>query len=590
MNESGICFIICTNNETFLAECLVYLNRLMVPEGIQTEIITIKDASSMLSGYKEACRQTDALYKVFLHQDVFILNRHFIQDMISIFSSDPDIGIIGMAGCKRIPESFIMWAGERAGSLFVGGRDHDYENYSFELTSDGLDEVEAVDGLLMAVKGEAAFRDDIFDGWDFYDLSMSLEMRSSGKKLVVPRQRLPWCLHDDGGVLSMLNYDKYRQRAMKLYGKSPLTIMLTGGLVTLDEFVRDMAKGTEAYIADTKSPEKTLLPLMDQINEETVVITFNNVGSGFLLWKQRRVQLYNILVDHPAHFLEAISEDYYPGYHAVLIDRGHQAFLKEVFGNTTQAFHFMPHGGTRIDCFPQDKDIDILYLGGFKAEDEINFQPLPFGDSEAFYDFVIDYYERENYVEAQNAVKAYIEASGLDYSSPQAAVMTNYIVRSAEAFFVSKRRKELIEYLAEEGFIIHICGNEVWRETAGKYPGNIVYEGMKAPGDCHGYIARAKVLINDLPYFSDGSHERVFNGMLNGAVVLSNESRYLEERFRDGESILFWDGRDYSTAADKIRRILTDDGYRDSIVKTAMSLTERDTWRDRFDRLISGSV
>ena len=217
MNPQKICFIICTNNETFMEECALYLERLNVPEGYETELLTITDAPSMLAGYKEGCDATDALYKVFMHQDVFVLNRDFIKDIISIFDNDMEIGMIGMVGSPKMPDDYIMWSSDRVGDIFVRGDYTDYSNYRYDVKRDGYDEVEAVDGLLIAVKGDPVLRDDMFDGWDFYDVSMSVEMRRIGKKVVVPRQKRPWCLHDDGGVLSMLNYDRYRQLAIKEY-------------------------------------------------------------------------------------------------------------------------------------------------------------------------------------------------------------------------------------------------------------------------------------------------------------------------------------------------------------------------------------
>ena len=47
LNEAKIAFIICTNDNQELQECLVYLNNLDVPEGYKVEIITVMDASSM---------------------------------------------------------------------------------------------------------------------------------------------------------------------------------------------------------------------------------------------------------------------------------------------------------------------------------------------------------------------------------------------------------------------------------------------------------------------------------------------------------------------------------------------------------------
>ncbi len=217
MNPNKICFIICVNNEIFLKECITYINQLIVPENFIVDVLEIQDAQSMLAGYHEACDATDALYKVFMHQDVFILNRHFIYDILAIFNGDPDIGLIGMTGIKSVPDNYIMWSGELLGNLYTGGNPGDHSTYRYDLSTDGYDIAEAVDGLLMAVKGSPVFRDDIFDGWDFYDLSLSLEIQRSGKRVVVPRQRTPWCLHDDGNNLNMLNYDHYRKLAINEY-------------------------------------------------------------------------------------------------------------------------------------------------------------------------------------------------------------------------------------------------------------------------------------------------------------------------------------------------------------------------------------
>ena len=39
---------------------------------------------------------------------------------------------------------------------------------------------------------------DLFDGWDFYDISQCQEFRRTGYKVVVPKQEEAWCIHDDG--------------------------------------------------------------------------------------------------------------------------------------------------------------------------------------------------------------------------------------------------------------------------------------------------------------------------------------------------------------------------------------------------------
>ena len=60
------------------------MNHLIVPDGYVTDLLTIKEASSMTEGYCEAMSQTDAKYKIYMHQDVLILNRNIIKDLLFI--------------------------------------------------------------------------------------------------------------------------------------------------------------------------------------------------------------------------------------------------------------------------------------------------------------------------------------------------------------------------------------------------------------------------------------------------------------------------------------------------------------------------
>lgn len=219
MNEKKICFVLCVNQEVFFEECYQYLERLIVPEGYEVEVMAVRDAVSMTSAYNEVMRTTDAKYKVFMHQDVFIVNRYLIEDILTIFAQDEQIGMIGMVGTVKMPEDGVMWHGPRCGNIYGSNRAYEgipIGEYRYDVEKDGFDEVEAIDGLLMAVNGDIPWREDLFDGWDFYDVSQSFEYRKHHKKVVVPRQRRPWCVHNDG-IMSLWNYDRYREIFLQHY-------------------------------------------------------------------------------------------------------------------------------------------------------------------------------------------------------------------------------------------------------------------------------------------------------------------------------------------------------------------------------------
>ena len=217
MNANKICFLSCVNNEELYQQCLLAIHSLAVPAGYEVETLAIKSAVSMTAGYNEAMGRTDAKYKVYLHQDLLIINKHLLQDVLDLFS-DPQIGMIGVAGSRQIPSSGVWW---EAGSLY--GKVYDSHSgmmslLAFQEVEEEYQEVQGIDGLIMITQFDLPWRDDIFTGWHFYDLSQCREFNHSGYKVVVPRQKQPWCIHNCG-VVSVRDYHYYRQVFLNEYGQ-----------------------------------------------------------------------------------------------------------------------------------------------------------------------------------------------------------------------------------------------------------------------------------------------------------------------------------------------------------------------------------
>ncbi len=218
MDANKICFILCVNHELYTQEAIYYINNLTIPDGFTVDILTVLEASGMAAGYNEAMAQTDAKYKVYLHQDVFIIEPDFIKHLVHLFQ-DPNIGMIGMVGSPKFPDHGIMWYGERIGRIYSCNIDHVIDA-RFDPVSDPAkpyQEVEAIDGLLIATQYDVKWREDVFKKWDFYDVSQSFEFRKKGYQLVIPKMEKPWCIHDNG-MLSLTNYYNERLTFLKEYG------------------------------------------------------------------------------------------------------------------------------------------------------------------------------------------------------------------------------------------------------------------------------------------------------------------------------------------------------------------------------------
>jgi glycosyltransferase involved in cell wall biosynthesis len=258
MNENKMCFIYCINDEDHLKKSLYHIKQLHVPPAMEIEYITMENAPGLAAGYNYAMRRTDAKYKVYLHQDVFILNQNFLIDILSLFRKYPVLGMLGVVGTKNLPENGVWWEGkERYGKV--------YESSSGQMMLLSFDEVisvTAIDGLMIVTQYDVPWREDLFKGWHFYDLSQSAEFIKAGYQVGIPKQIEPWCIHNCGLVNVENGFEEDRSMFINAY-------MNVDQVVSNDEEVNDPVKQDTSNIVFTKkkiSPAKGV-----EINEYPLV-------------------------------------------------------------------------------------------------------------------------------------------------------------------------------------------------------------------------------------------------------------------------------------------------------------------------------
>ncbi|MDO4204668.1 MAG: glycosyltransferase family protein [Selenomonadaceae bacterium] len=269
--QHTIAFVTCVNDEARYAECCRYLKAIDMPRGWSAKLLPIRGAVSMAEGYetgRQMARAADII--VYLHQDVLVVNKNLVSNLIAIFSHSEKIGLVGVIGCRRLPETGIWWDGRR----MVGQVLHACEPESIALAEHHepapdrfIQGVEAVDGLFIAARGSAfpnngikksetslnekslgiafdgklkceaspsgelpegrrgksiydiPWRADLFDGWHFYDSSICREYRRRGLSVVIPRQGKDfWCIHCPTEKPLDPAYHRYRQRFLREYG------------------------------------------------------------------------------------------------------------------------------------------------------------------------------------------------------------------------------------------------------------------------------------------------------------------------------------------------------------------------------------
>lgn len=212
MDTERIAFIICVNDEQSYEECTFYINRLLVPEGYEVEVFAIREAESIYKAYNYAMQQSKAKYKIYMHQDVLLIKQDILLRLVDMFEKNPKLGMLGLLGGTKISENRRFYRSWDAGNV-LGCND---KKAFWNALGEDATQVWAVDGMFMMTQYDVPWREDVLDGWDFYDFSQSIEFADRGYEVWVPKQQAPWSIHDCG-CLTLNAYDERQKRFLKIY-------------------------------------------------------------------------------------------------------------------------------------------------------------------------------------------------------------------------------------------------------------------------------------------------------------------------------------------------------------------------------------
>ena len=163
----------------------------------------------MCEGYNQAMMESDARYKVYLHQDTYITYSYFIHRLLKLFE-ERTIGLAGVIGARTLPESYIWWESNNKYGRVIESSPGFLRELKYPLNiKNKYEEVIALDGLLLATQYDIPWRTDLLNGWHFYDIAQCMEFRRAGYKVVVPTQPCSQVTHDCG-IVNHANYFKYR--------------------------------------------------------------------------------------------------------------------------------------------------------------------------------------------------------------------------------------------------------------------------------------------------------------------------------------------------------------------------------------------
>ena len=149
------------------------------------------------------------------------------------------------------------------------------------------------------------------------------------------------------------------------------------------------------------------------------------------------------------------------------------------------------------------------------------------------------------------------------------------------------QREQVVKVLADSGFELYLLGRG-WENHPSIHCPNIHRIDDRIPyGQTLAYMADAKINLNVMPWFKAGTHDRIFNILLQHSLPLTDSSSWIDENFTDGVDIQLYDLKALDRLPHITRQLLSDPVRTwEMIEKGYEKAAEQFTWKQCAEQIL----
>jgi glycosyltransferase involved in cell wall biosynthesis len=302
---------------------------------------------------------------------------------------------------------------------------------------------------------------------------------------------------------------------------------------------------------------------------------------------------YDFILDHPLYHHDSLRRNL-RDFHVFCLDENHKKYIEKYYPHVKSVYvipltgeeYLQPKGITeRSDSTAADKNIDVLFTGTCvnpaEIMDIINKEP-DFMKEDIL--FLINKLLTHNEMTQEDALE--IRMKEADYIGEKnfSLFMQRYFL--ADTYAKAYTREKIIKLLVEAQIPVTVCGYGCDILFGTNQNAFTILKGIPFQ-DTFKLMSEAKILLNIMPLFKAGAHDRVFAGMLNKCVCLTDSSSYIEKNFKNLENIILFD-LNYLEDVPSIITKLLENPTRMNVISEAgyKEAKEKHTWKNRVEEML----
>lgn len=367
-----------------------------------------------------------------------------------------------------------------------------------------------------------------------------------------------------------------------------------------DEIAKELSnRGHDTFILDLINltrPSHSMQEFMAFCeNRVDAVICFARAGihnDTFIdLWNTMDVCTLHILMDHPLR-IHPTMEKHPNKYIQFCPDEEHVAYVKRYFPNV-EHIEFLAHAGTLDTEAPvayRDKKYDILFSGTYYVPESMlpDLEALFPKDSPMYRIFM--QIAEDLIVNPEKSLIRSVQDVLTDNQMPLSDNAVKTIMRNMTPIDWMVRmhyRGKVVQVLVDAGLPVHVLGRG-WENHPSAGAANLhILSDRIGLADTFTYMRDARINLNVMPWFKEGTHDRIFNTMLRHSICLTDTSTWINAHYEDGRDIVLFDLKKLEGLPQIARYWLEQPDRAQELLENAYEKTaENYTWVNCVDQLL----
>lgn len=345
--------------------------------------------------------------------------------------------------------------------------------------------------------------------------------------------------------------------------------------------------GAKALVLDWGKNRADFKRLIKEF-EPDLMLSFNSAertASGEYLWDILKIPLLFVVVD-PVIYYANVS----PSPYSILacVDRNDVQTLAE---NGYSRMFFLPHATAAYPVTDKERPYDVVLTGScydyesLKEDWTAHFPTQIHPVIEASVELVLG----PGCISIAQAISetwhlAHLPPEGVDFR--QLYYYIDYYSRGLDRVNLVKAMRNVNVHVFGEFGQGHPSAKKGWDYYLKDLP-NVTLHGPLNFNEALSVQQQAKICLNSMPFFKNGSHERILTSLAAGAVPLTSDSIWTHEEFVDNQDLLIYTPGSYADLGERVNALLENEPLRAEIAQRGREkVMSRHTWLNRAQEIL----